>query len=132
MTVHEIKRAGKKLQVLDVRAPDEWKDGHIPNARHIFLGELREQPRQTGQDQADGGVLRQRLSREHCDEHFETGRVWLRLQRPRKLASMEESRIPGRKRDREEKEEMNSRANTHPPGFRTDLLLLRHYLKIRD
>jgi len=43
MTVHEIKRAGEKLQVLDVRAPDEWKDGHIPNARHIFLGELREQ-----------------------------------------------------------------------------------------
>lgn len=42
MTVHEVKRAGKKLQVLDVRAPDEWKGGHIPNAKHIFLGELRE------------------------------------------------------------------------------------------
>lgn len=43
MIVHEIKHEGEKLQVLDVRAPDEWKDGHIPNARHIFLGELREQ-----------------------------------------------------------------------------------------
>ncbi|ACU89271.1 MBL fold metallo-hydrolase [Desulfomicrobium baculatum] len=43
MTVHKIKRSGEKLQVLDVRAPDEWKDGHIPNAQHIFLGELREQ-----------------------------------------------------------------------------------------
>ena len=42
MTVHEIKTRGKKLQLLDVRAPDEWKGGHIPNARHIFLGELRE------------------------------------------------------------------------------------------
>jgi hydroxyacylglutathione hydrolase len=42
MTVHEIKARGKKLQLLDVRAPDEWKGGHIPNARHIFLGELRE------------------------------------------------------------------------------------------
>ncbi len=42
MTVHEIKTRGKKLQVLDVRSPDEWKGGHIPNARHIFLGELRE------------------------------------------------------------------------------------------
>ncbi len=42
MTVHEVKRAGKRLQLLDVRSPDEWKDGHIPNARHIFLGELRE------------------------------------------------------------------------------------------
>jgi uncharacterized membrane protein YedE/YeeE len=29
---------------------------------------------------------------------------------------MEESRIPSQKRDREEREEMNSRANTHPPG----------------
>jgi hydroxyacylglutathione hydrolase len=43
MTVHEIRSAGEKLQLLDVRAPDEWKDGHIPNARHIFLGELRQQ-----------------------------------------------------------------------------------------
>jgi hydroxyacylglutathione hydrolase len=42
MTVHEIKRAGKRLQLLDVRAPDEWEGGHIPNARHFFLGELRE------------------------------------------------------------------------------------------
>jgi len=42
MTVHEIKRAGEKLQLLDVRAPDEWQSGHIPNARHIFLGELRQ------------------------------------------------------------------------------------------
>jgi hydroxyacylglutathione hydrolase len=42
MTVHEIKTRGKKLQLLDVRSPDEWKGGHIPNARHIFLGELRQ------------------------------------------------------------------------------------------
>jgi hydroxyacylglutathione hydrolase len=42
MTVHEIVHAGKKLQILDVRAPEEWESGHIPNARHMFLGELRE------------------------------------------------------------------------------------------
>ncbi len=42
MTVHEVKREGKSLQVLDVRAPDEWEGGHIPNANHVFLGELRE------------------------------------------------------------------------------------------
>jgi hydroxyacylglutathione hydrolase len=42
MTVHEVKRTGKELQLLDVRSPDEWKGGHIPNARHVFLGELRE------------------------------------------------------------------------------------------
>jgi len=42
MTVHEIKRAGRRLQLLDVRSPEEWEDGHIPNARHISLAELRE------------------------------------------------------------------------------------------
>ena len=42
MTVHDIRHAGKKLQLLDVRSPDEWEGGHIPNAHHIFLGELRE------------------------------------------------------------------------------------------
>src|ERR1035437_631670 len=42
MTVQEIKARGKKLQLLDVRSPDEWKGGHMPNAHHIFLGELRE------------------------------------------------------------------------------------------
>ena len=41
MTVHEIKRSKKELQLLDVRSQDEWQDGHIPKARHIFLGELR-------------------------------------------------------------------------------------------
>ena len=42
MTVNEVKGTGKRLQKLGVRAPDEWKNGHIPNARHVFLGELRE------------------------------------------------------------------------------------------
>jgi hydroxyacylglutathione hydrolase len=42
MPVHEVKRAGKRLQLLDVRSPDEWANGHIPNARHVFLGELRQ------------------------------------------------------------------------------------------
>ena len=43
MTVHEVRYTDKNLQLLDVRSPDEWKGGHIPTARHAFLGELREQ-----------------------------------------------------------------------------------------
>ncbi len=43
ITVHEIKGAGEKLQLLDVRTPKEWKNGHNPNALHVFLGELRDQ-----------------------------------------------------------------------------------------
>jgi hydroxyacylglutathione hydrolase len=42
MTVHEIKEAGARLQIVDVRAPGEWKQGHVPGARHLFLPELRE------------------------------------------------------------------------------------------
>jgi hydroxyacylglutathione hydrolase len=42
MSVHEVKRAGKKLQLLDVRSPDEWKTGHMPSAHHVFLPQLRE------------------------------------------------------------------------------------------
>lgn len=42
MTVHDVKAAGDDLQVLDVRSPGEWEEGHIPGAIHIFLPELRE------------------------------------------------------------------------------------------
>ncbi len=42
MTVHEIKDAGPDLQVVDVRAPGEWEQGHVPGALHMFLPELSE------------------------------------------------------------------------------------------
>lgn len=42
MTVHDIKAAGKNLQVIDVRSPSEWDEGHVPGATHLFLPELRE------------------------------------------------------------------------------------------
>lgn len=40
MTVHEVKDRAADLQILDVRSPDEWKKGHIPGAKHIFLPEV--------------------------------------------------------------------------------------------
>jgi len=42
MSVHEIAKQLDDLTVLDVRSPDEWKDGHIPGATHRFLPDLRE------------------------------------------------------------------------------------------
>jgi hydroxyacylglutathione hydrolase len=42
MTVHDIKAAKAEIQVIDVRSPSEWEEGHIPGAIHIFLPELRE------------------------------------------------------------------------------------------
>lgn len=40
ITVHELKERAKEYQIVDVRSPDEWQEGHIPQAQHIFLPEL--------------------------------------------------------------------------------------------
>lgn len=42
MSVHELKTADDEVQILDVRAPDEWSDGHIPGAKHCFVPEILE------------------------------------------------------------------------------------------
>ena len=41
MTVHELNERKRSVQVVDVRGPGEWKKGHVPGARHIFVPELR-------------------------------------------------------------------------------------------
>src|SRR5437762_5997035 len=41
MSVHELNERKSALQVVDVRSPGEWKRGHVPGARHIFVPELR-------------------------------------------------------------------------------------------
>jgi hydroxyacylglutathione hydrolase len=40
MTVHEVIERADELQIVDVRSPEEWEEGHIPGAIHIFLPEL--------------------------------------------------------------------------------------------
>ena len=65
MTVHELRKAlpPRDLQVLDVRTPNEWQSGHVPGATYIFLPELQTKLDRLGEEQARGGVLRQRLPR---------------------------------------------------------------------
>ncbi len=46
MTVHELKNADEKWQILDVRSPREWKGGHVPGAQHFFLPELQRRARE--------------------------------------------------------------------------------------
>jgi hydroxyacylglutathione hydrolase len=41
MNVHELNKRSGDLQIVDVRSPREWKNGHVPGAHHIFLPELR-------------------------------------------------------------------------------------------
>src|ERR1043166_3390575 len=42
MSVHQLNQRGRDLQIVDVRSPREWKKGHVPGARHIFVPELRD------------------------------------------------------------------------------------------
>jgi hydroxyacylglutathione hydrolase len=44
--VHQLHQNHKAVQVLDVRSPQEWSGGHIPNAIHIYLPDL---PRHMGE-----------------------------------------------------------------------------------
>jgi len=41
MSVHELNEKKSSLQIVDVRGPSEWKKGHVPGARHIFVPELK-------------------------------------------------------------------------------------------
>lgn len=41
MSVHELNERKLSLQIIDVRGPGEWKKGHVPGARHIFVPELQ-------------------------------------------------------------------------------------------
>jgi rhodanese-related sulfurtransferase len=34
-----------EIDIIDVREPSEWSDGHLPNARLVPLGELRAAPK---------------------------------------------------------------------------------------
>src|SRR6266403_1230683 len=43
MSVHELNEKKSSLQIVDVRGPGEWKRGHVPGARHIFVPELQKQ-----------------------------------------------------------------------------------------
>ena len=40
MTAREVAASANKLQVLDVRSPSEWQEGHVPCARHLFVPDI--------------------------------------------------------------------------------------------
>lgn len=42
MSVQDLKAHAQQLQIVDVRSPQEWSDGHIPGATHAYLAHLRE------------------------------------------------------------------------------------------
>jgi hydroxyacylglutathione hydrolase len=50
LTVHELHDRSPELHIVDVRAPGEWEKGHVPEARHCFLPELRKRSRDWDKD----------------------------------------------------------------------------------
>lgn len=40
ISVHNLHSADAELQILDVRSPGEWAEGHVPGAQHVFLPDL--------------------------------------------------------------------------------------------
>jgi hydroxyacylglutathione hydrolase len=40
-SAHEVERLAPEALIVDVRSTNEWVSGHISNARHIMLGDLR-------------------------------------------------------------------------------------------
>ncbi|MFG0329042.1 MAG: rhodanese-like domain-containing protein [Phycisphaerales bacterium] len=49
VTVDELNEHRDEWQTLDVRAPSEWKEGHVPGAVHHYVAEMRD-----GVDELDG------------------------------------------------------------------------------
>lgn len=60
MSVHEVKDFHRG-HLLDVRAPSEWKGGHMPSAEHYFLPELRDRI---------GGLDRDQPVITYCDSGY--------------------------------------------------------------
>jgi hydroxyacylglutathione hydrolase len=42
LSVHELKERLGEVQLLDVRAPNEWEGGHIPGAKHFYVADMRD------------------------------------------------------------------------------------------
>lgn len=42
VSVHQLKDHLRDFQLLDVRAPSEWNEGHIPTARHFNVADMRD------------------------------------------------------------------------------------------
>jgi hydroxyacylglutathione hydrolase len=42
MSVYELKEQLNCVQLLDVRAPDEWEQGRIPGAKHLYVADMRD------------------------------------------------------------------------------------------
>ena len=74
MSVQELKAQQKEVQILDVRADDEWSERLHRRSAARVCARSRRVLRQARQDQTHRGVLRQRLPRFDCRQRFAAAR----------------------------------------------------------
>ena len=74
MDVHELKQRLGTLQLLDVRSPRVEERARSRRETHLFAGAANS-VRRTGQGEADRGLLRERLPRQHRREHPADGGI---------------------------------------------------------
>jgi len=61
LTVHELRSrmdSDQRLVVLDVRRQDEWDEGHIKGAQHIYVGHLEERIAEVSKDKPTAVLCR--------------------------------------------------------------------------
>ena len=70
LSVHELEEMLEKdrFQLLDVRNDEEWDEGHIRGARHVFVPFLLEHLDDLRPRRAHRGLLRERLPGKHRRE----------------------------------------------------------------
>ena len=93
MTVHELNKRKADLQNCRCSFSARMEERACSRcASHFFAGTAKTDGR-AGSRETDGGLLRERLSRQHRGEHFERGRFRESLECPGKLGSVEESEV---------------------------------------
>src|SRR5436190_14503475 len=70
--------------------------GACPRRAAHFRSRIKEKNERARSQQTDRGLLRQRLSIEHCGQHFKAGRIQGSLECTRQLGSVEESKTSNR------------------------------------
>lgn len=70
MSVHELNSDSDGVQIVDVRTPSEWKKGHIPQAQHIFLPELRNGARGKSSKVVESKLDKQQPVATYCDSGY--------------------------------------------------------------
>lgn len=72
LTVHDLKDRREQIDIVDVRSDEEWRKGHIPGAKHLFLPDL---------ERSLGRIDKTRPTAVYCDSGYRASLAASLLQR---------------------------------------------------